>query len=197
MGISAVIERGFMSDSAPLPTSVSHPALPHGVNPAAIAADLQKDGVSATPQLAGALRERVYQAHSKGIDLKIVYYPGSDKSFTATRNLAELLKPHIDGTIVVLNDEQIGSVSPVYPRYVMEHADIDANRIITNSKPPYTTQQVLARIDTYIHDVAESSLNWTPIMSGVGVTVVLTITVIATIFKRKLSALSSRITSSH
>ena len=79
----------------------------------------------------------------------------------------------------------------------MEHAEIDANRIITNSKPPYTTQQVLARIDTYIHDVAESSLNWTPIMSGVGVTVVLTITVIATIFKRKLSALSSRITSSH
>lgn len=64
-----------MTDSAPLPTVTSDPALPEGVNPAAIAADLQKDGVSATPELEAPLRERVEQARSKGMDLKIVYYP--------------------------------------------------------------------------------------------------------------------------
>lgn len=176
-----------MTDSAPLPSVTSDPALPEGVNPAAIAADLQKDGVSATPELEAPLRERVELAHSKGMDLKIVYYPGSDKDFTAPRNLAELLHPHVSGTILVMNDKQVGSVSPVYPRYALERAENNVDRVV-GAENLYAPQQVV-RADTYIRDVAGSGLDWGPLSGGIALTAILSVTAVVTVMKRKLARL--------
>lgn len=181
------IKRGFMTDSAPLPTVTSDPALPEGVNPAVIAADLQEDGVSATPELEAPLKECVEQARSQGMDVKIVYYPGSDRDFTAPRNLAELLHPHVGGTILVMNDRQVGSVSSVYPRFAIERAENNVDRVV-GAHDLYAPQQVV-RADTYIRDVAGSGLDWAPLSGGIAMTAVLTIAAVAVVMKRKLKRL--------
>lgn len=177
-----------MSDSGPLPTSTSDPALPQGLNPAAIAHDLADDGVSATPDLVPALRERVEHARAEGMDLKIVYYPGSDRDFTAPRNLAELLHPHVQGTILVMNDKQVGSVSPDYPRFLLERAENNVDRVV-GAKDLYAPQQVV-RADTYIRDVAGGGLDWAPLSAGLGVTAVLAIAAMVAVMRHKLGKLS-------
>lgn len=171
-----------------LPTVTNDPALPRDVNPAQIARDLNETGVSAPTELVPSLQKRVEAAKKHGIDLKIVYYPGKDGHFTMPRNLAEILKEEVPGTILVLNDEQVGSVSPNIPRYALERTEHNIDTIV-GAADLYAPQPIV-QVDTFIRDVAGQPHDWTPSIIGGVVAAVLACAVVATVIRRKLQALT-------
>lgn len=172
-----------------LPTFTDDPALPRDVNPAQIAKDLNETGVSAPAELVPTLQKRVEAAKTHGIDLKIVYYPGVDAHFTSPRNLAELLKEEVPGTILVLNDKQVGSYSPNTPRYALERSEHNID-LVAGAPDLYAAQPVV-QVDTFIRDVAAQPKNWTPFISAGVVSLVLVAAVIVVFMRRKLDQLNA------
>ena len=173
-----------------LPTTTNDPALPHGLNPAKIAHDLNTTGVSAPAELVPLLQKRVEAAKTHGINLKIVYYPGVDAHFTMPRNLAELLKEDVPGTILVLNDKQVGSYSPNIPRYALERSEHNID-LVAGAPNLYAAQPVV-QVDTFIRDVAAQPKDWTPFIGAGLVSLTLVVAIIATVMRRGLNKLGNR-----
>lgn len=176
------------SEVLSLPTTTDDPALPRGLNPAKIARDLNETGVSAPTELVPSLQKRVEAAKTHGIDLKIVYYPGVDGHFTMPRNLAELLKEDVPGTILVLNDKQVGSYSPNIPRYALERSEHNID-LVAGAPDLYAAQPVV-QVDTFIRDVAAQPKDWSPFIGAGLVSLILVAAVIATVMRRKLDQLT-------
>lgn len=99
----------------PLPTSI-----PVGVDPDAIAAELQIDRVSAADAVEPGLLAVVERAREHGIELSIVVLDRDGVHDSQLRDLATDLGSHVDGTVLVLSPWQNGSYSDTISRVTLE-----------------------------------------------------------------------------
>lgn len=98
-----------------LPTSI-----PFGVDPDAIAAELQIDHVSADHAVEPGLLAVVERAREHGIDLNIVVLEHDPVHDSQLRDLATDLGDHVGGTVLVLSPWQNGSYSDDISRVTLE-----------------------------------------------------------------------------
>lgn len=98
-----------------------HPAsIPDGVDPDAIAAQLQVDGVSAPRAVESQLLDVVDRARENGIDLSVVVLDRDPIHDSQLRDLATDMGEHVGGTVLVLSPGQNGSFSDAIDRVTLE-----------------------------------------------------------------------------
>lgn len=173
-----------MTTPSPLPlTTDGDPALPPGMNPAAIAADLADDGVSAPEPIAQRLVPKVKEAREQGVNINVVYYPGKNHQFTAPRNLAELLKNDVPGTIVVMNDWQTGVHTSTYARYIVETAERRMFKIPRYEKNEGDRQ--VAQVTVLVDTLEQQRTEWGSVIGG-GISAVVVATLLIAVLIRRL-----------
>jgi hypothetical protein len=152
------------------------PATPPEQCLAIVQQQVTTENISAPAAVTPALLQVINQAHSDGIDLKIVvldHNPGTD---TSLRDIATRVgEQHPDATVLVLSPNFVGTYSTHFPRATLEIGEDNAK----TGNPVVSAQNFLHQLDT-------PQFPWTAI------TIVLLIFVLAAVIGTRIMQLRTR-----
>jgi hypothetical protein len=121
------------------------PATPPEQCLAIVQQQVTADNISAPPAVTPALLEVIKQAHSEGIDLKIVVLDHNPAIDTPLRDIATRIgQQHPDATVLVLSPNFVGSYSTHFPRATLEIGEDNAK----TGNPVVSAQNFLHQLDT-------------------------------------------------
>jgi hypothetical protein len=132
--------------------------------------------ISAPSAVTPALLEVINQAHSDGIDLKIVVLDHNPPNDTPLRDIATVVgAEHPDATVLVLSPNFVGTYSTHFPRATLEIGEDNAK-----------TGNTVASAQNFLHQLETPQFPWT------GFTIVVLIGVLAAVIGTRFMQLRAR-----
>jgi hypothetical protein len=134
------------------------------------------DNISAPPAVMPELLQVINQAHSDGIDLKIVVLDDNPPNDTPLRDIATVVgAQHPDATVLVLSPNFVGTYSTHFPRATLEIGEDNAK-----------TGNSVASAQNFLHQLNTPQFPWTAF------TIVLLIGVLAAVVGTRIMQLRAR-----
>ena len=150
--------------------------IPNDVDMAAIKAEVATQGVSAPPAVKPGLLDMVNQAHSHGINLKIVLLDHNPPVDTVLRDISTVVgADYHDTTVLTLSPSYVGTYSTQFPRVTLE-----AGEDLAKTGNPVVSAQ------HFVTELESPEFHWT------GLTIVLLIIVLAAAAGARLLQLRAR-----
>jgi hypothetical protein len=150
--------------------------IPNDVDMAAIKAEVATHGVSAPPAVKPGLLDMVNQAHSHGINLKIVLLDHNPPVDTVLRDISTVVgADYHDTTVLTLSPSYVGTYSTQFPRVTLE-----AGEDLAKTGNPVVSAQ------HFVTELESPEFPWT------GLTIVLLIIVLAAAAGARLLQLRAR-----
>jgi hypothetical protein len=150
--------------------------IPQDVDMTAVKAQVAATGVSAPPADMPGLLEVVNQAHSEGINLKIVMLDHNPPNDTPLRDISTVVGADSpDATVLTLSPSYVGSYSSHFPRVTLEAGE-------DHSK----TGNSVHSAQNFLHELSTPEFPWT------GLTIVVLIGVLAAAVGTRFLQLRSR-----
>jgi hypothetical protein len=143
---------------------------------ALVRAQINADGVSASPAVTPGLLQVVNQARAEGIDLKVVVLDHNPPNDPPLRDVATVVgSDHPDATVLVLSPSFVGSYSTHFPRSTLEIGEDNAK-----------TGNPVVSAQNFLHQLNTPQFPWTAF------TIVLLIVVLAAVVGTRILQLRAR-----